>query len=194
MVTAACLISEETVLQKTRFAGNAVKEDILPVAAVREQTISTIADEMQATQGQIQNNVATSSQQPTQEASASNAILQEPDWTEVLSSDSASNSNAVELDDHYWLPLDCRSQSNAVDGPRRLKHIKMKFGRTSVLMLADSGSVASFVPEDLAQMLVRKNPKLVTWDRTQIATGLRSFTKDVVQEVFSTREWSLLDG
>ena len=48
-------------------------------------------------------------------------------------------------------------------------------------MLADSGSVASFVPEDLAEMLVRKNPKLVTWDRTQIATGLRSFTKDVVE-------------
>ena len=48
-------------------------------------------------------------------------------------------------------------------------------------MLADSGSLASFVPEDLAEMLVRKNPKLVTWDRTQIATALRSFTKDVVQ-------------
>ena len=85
-------------------------------------------DEMQATQGQMQNNVATSSQQPEQSASGNNAILNEPDWTECLSSDSASNSNAVEFDEHYWIPLECRSHSNAVDGPRRLKHIKMKFG------------------------------------------------------------------
>ena len=140
-------------------------------------------DELQATQGEAQGNtVATSSQQPSQtSASGNNAIFNEPDWTECLSLDSGSNSNAVEFDHNYWIPMECRSHSNAVDGPRRLKHIKMKFGRTSVLMLADSGSVASFVPEDLAEMLVRKNPKLVTWDRTQIATGLRSFTKDVVQ-------------
>ena len=142
--------------------------------------IDSSYNELQATQGEAQGNtVATSSQQPSQlSASGNNAIFNKPDWTECLSSDSASSSNAVEFDDNYW-----------IEGPRRLKHIKMKFGRTSVLMLADSGSVASFVPEDLAQMLVRKNPKLVTWDRTQIATGLRSFTKDVVQsrDVLYTR-------
>ena len=66
-------------------------------------------------------------------------------------------------------------------------------------MLADWESVTTFVPEDLAEGLVRSNPEILC-DRTPVYTGLKSFRKDGVESTcilysrMESAEWIVDNG